>query len=550
MPNRCLPTKKILHAKDTLLSGMSLSIFFFFGSSSLLVLSLNGIVGCTNYDFDRVSFLELSNTAVSNVTTVSATVTSELINLVKGDPVTEHGHVWSNENERPTLADQVDFLGPRSSGGLFVSELNNLTFNTPVYVRAFAVKGDQVIFGPVISFDVRPANFMLSMDSIVRISNVGTAVYSSVQGVPDGLEITSIGHVWGTERAEPVIELDNFMSEGDIRSREAVITSVLTDLEPLTTYTVRAFIVVDGKTVYSDSTLSFTERDVWIFKQNTPPIEVMRGIPDLLSVIDNGVFLSYGQDRGIYSPDNNTWVAKTGPPLVRGAGYFTADGFLYYGFGKQSGGEYSTDLYIYSPIEDIYIDLYASLPALSRNAALGFLVGDKGYIGFGSDPNGQLLTDFVVVDLNNFELTPGPAFPRMGRSSPKSTVVFELEETVCMGLTLFRQNRDFWCLNFESNPEGDWIRASDFPLGIALFLPAAWFTIGNSGYVYIPERTNNFWEYNFDQDRWIRRMDLPAGLVKNPLAFEYLGNGYLGFGKENSGESDGSGLWQYIPLQN
>lgn len=129
----------------------------------LLPLLISGIILCCGKDNPTpvtpnpnpnpnptVTAPTLDNTATtsSDITATTAKVSST-ITANGGSAITQHGHVWSETNATPTVADTKTELGI-TSGSFplkFTSELKNLKANTTYNVRAYAVNGKGTTYG-------------------------------------------------------------------------------------------------------------------------------------------------------------------------------------------------------------------------------------------------------------------------------------------------------------------------------------------------------------------------------------------------------------------
>ena len=101
----------------------------------------------------------------------------------------------------------------------------------------------------------------------------------------------------------------------------------------------------------------------------------------------NTVFLEY-------DPETNTWTQRTDFPC---SGRFNAVGFSignkgYVGTGN-SNGDLFQDFWEYNPATDVWSQK-ADFPGKSRELAIGFSIGTKGYIGLGCDKRRNLYKDF------------------------------------------------------------------------------------------------------------------------------------------------------------
>lgn len=130
---------------------------------------------------------------------------------------------------------------------------------------------------------------------------------------------------------------------------------------------------------------------------------------------------------------------------------------------------------------------------LARNAAVCFTIGDKAYVGLGTDGT------------NKF--------------------------------------KDFWEYNPATNT---WLQKADFP-GAARYL-AVGFGAGGKGYVGTGydgvNRLRDFWEYNPATNTWTQKADFGGSARYNAVALTIADKGYVGTGFDGNAKKD---FWQYDP---
>ena len=113
-----------------------LHLFFFIAVACLS--------GCEKLGVDKLGFVEIQLTGISNVSLVSATFTG----LINGTGrITDHGFVWSASDEAPTVLvnDGIKRLGVRGEGD-FSTAVSTLRSDTRYVVRAFVELEDVVIY--------------------------------------------------------------------------------------------------------------------------------------------------------------------------------------------------------------------------------------------------------------------------------------------------------------------------------------------------------------------------------------------------------------------
>jgi N-acetylneuraminic acid mutarotase len=190
-------------------------------------------------------------------------------------------------------------------------------------------------------------------------------------------------------------------------------------------------------------------------------------------------------------------ASSPGGPVL-GAVSFVVNDKLYVGTGLRNN--YTNSFSEYDPGRNTWTAV-ASLPSDVRLNAIGFAIGNYGYVGLGSNCLGS-------------------------------------------GVCTFQYFSDLWRYDPRSN---SWARMADFP-GTARAL-AATFVIGDNAYVtggsYAGD--NDLWEYNPAANSWTRKVDYPGRCTARQTAFSVAGKGYLGLGYSDGPCDD---FWRYDPSAN
>ena len=159
----------------------------------------------------------------------------------------------------------------------------------------------------------------------------------------------------------------------------------------------------------------------------------------------------------------------------------------------------------------------------NRCLVTAFAIGNKGYIGTGSNPSG------ASTNIDFWEYNPvTDVWTQMADFSGgarRGAVSFSANSKGYIGLGLGGGNyyKDLW----EYNPAGNsWIQRANFP-GQGRFRPSA-FSIGSKGYVGTGFDQNNiyyddFWEYDASANVWTARADFPGGMRVGGVGFSIAG---------------------------
>ncbi len=221
---------------------------------------------------------------------------------------------------------------------------------------------------------------------------------------------------------------------------------------------------------------------------------------------------------------------------------FVGTGFAYEGLID----EYSVDFWEYDPSEDVWTQK-ADFGGTGRSHGTGFSIGDRGYIGTGYyyDDGWQLLSDFWVYDSQSNTWMQKADFPGEARLNAVGLSIVDKGYIGTGGVDwdFGPWFKDFW----EYNPETDsWEQKADFP-GERRH-GAVGFTIDDKGYVgtgygdYISYK--DLWEYNPDTDNWAKKADFGGTARSEAVGFSINGKGYIGTGRGMYLHHD---FWEYNP---
>jgi len=173
----------------------------------------------------------------------------------------------------------------------------------------------------------------------------------------------------------------------------------------------------------------------------------------------------------------------------------------------------------------------ATLAGTSRIEAVGFSIGNKGYIGTGRNDNtGIIFKDFWEYDPNTDTWSQRANF---GGGDRSSAVGFSIGNKGYIGTGSNGSGgklKDFW----EYDPVTNiWTQKADFGGGGRS--DAFGFSIGNKGYIGTGDPGgsnyfNDFWEYDQGADIWSQKANFPYGR-SGAVAFVIGNIGYAGLGK-------------------
>ena len=276
----------------------------------------------------------LTTSQVSNLTTNGAYSGGNITNN-GGAAILKRGICYSTSSN--PLVYNSSFTNDGTGIGLYLSYLNNLSVNTTYYLKAFALNYSDTAYGNEISFTTlsqslasittNPTNSITSNSAISggNITNNGNSA------------ITSRGICWSTF-SSPTTSNDFSNNSGGTGQ----FTSNLTNLNPNTTYYVRAYATNSIGTAYGNET-SF--------------ITVTQSVPSLTTNAITSITTSSAQSGGNVTNDGNSTVTSKGICWSTSSGPTTLNNFSNNGGGT---GQFTSNLTNLSSNTTYYVRAYAS----------------------------------------------------------------------------------------------------------------------------------------------------------------------------------------------
>jgi N-acetylneuraminic acid mutarotase len=232
---------------------------------------------------------------------------------------------------------------------------------------------------------------------------------------------------------------------------------------------------------------------------------------------------------------------------------FSLGNYGYVGTGYDGVNPYS-DFYQYDPLHNQWIPK-ASFPGVARYDATGFGLLGKGYIGTGFSI--YWLSDFYQYDpiTDTWARTAGTAGPFSKRRGAVS-FVYNNRAYIVTGSSSGGMVKDFW--SFDPSQPDPWLQLRDivntnngsFDDGytdierqnaVAFVNGAqAFLTTGQNGSLL-----SSTWRYDFVNDLWSRRTPFPRTPRFGAVAFTIHGESFVGTG--NTGNSTLDDFLQFIP---
>jgi len=283
-----------------------------------------------------------------------------------------------------------------------------------------------------------------------------------------------------------------------------------------------------------------------LYSNLKPMKKVLLGL--IVAFISQVVFSTFIFSQG-------TWVQKASLPA---AGRSTAvafsignKGYLGTGYDGNPTGGNRKDFWEYDPSTDSWTQK-ADFGAGPRSFAVGFSIGNYGYIGTGNGPCISC-NDFWKYDPNLNSWTQIANFGGAGRDAAFSFSINGKGYVGTGGQGVTSPMQDLWEYDTLTNT---WTQLANY-IGLRSDIDRATFVINNKAYVgtgnyYSSGFTyfNDIWEYDPLPNIWTQKANLPAPARQGATGFsiDSCNKGFLGLG--GNGSSAFNDLWMYDPSTN
>jgi len=209
-----------------------------------------------NSDVNSLTINIVVNVAAANTLATVTTDSTKLVNAstallygnltdLGGAVVNDYGHCWSTVSGTPTISDTKSSLGATQQKGSYSSTAINLETGKKYYVRAYATNTIGTTYGQTI--EMQSAKLPTIENAESQNITINTATISAKITNNGGLAIDNKGFCWSVQQSPTVANSSLVVADkGDSFS------AILVDLQPNTTYYVRAFAKNDVGVAYSN----------------------------------------------------------------------------------------------------------------------------------------------------------------------------------------------------------------------------------------------------------------------------------------------------------
>lgn len=262
-------------------------------------------------------------------------------------------------------------------------------------------------------------------------------------------------------------------------------------------------------------------------------------------------------DFWAFQKTSGTWkrVAAFPGEARNSAVAFTINGIGYVGTGF-NGTDKLSDFWSYNPSSDSWTKVadLAAFGGTARYGAVGFSIGNKGYIATGYDGN-------YLKDLWEYDPATNKWQQKASLAGSKRTdavaFVYNNKAYLVTGVNngsyltdfySYDPSADTWTRLRNINSSDDDASYDDDYGSNIMRSNAAVFVLSNKAYLCCGERSGaigTVWEYNIDNDLWTQKTSFEGAARQGAIGFSVSGAGYITTG--TSGSSWYDDLWQFYP---
>ena len=224
----------------------------------------------------------------------------------------------------------------------------------------------------------------------------------------------------------------------------------------------------------------------------------------------------FSKDCWEYDQDSDSWEKTTdfpGEPRMNAVAFTIGDN-AYIGTGLsdiKGNNKAEKDFWEYNSKTSSWKAI-ADLPGDARYGAVGFTIGDKGYVCLGATTDKlKFCNDLWEYNPTNNQWTKKTDFPEKGRDGSSAFVIGTTAYVLFGGLSgeIGTTNKNVWEYNAQKDK---WQKGTDFP-GVAR-LGAIAFSINKKGYICsgyngVIKYYNDLWEYDPKLKTWNQKQDAP-----------------------------------------
>jgi N-acetylneuraminic acid mutarotase len=219
---------------------------------------------------------------------------------------------------------------------------------------------------------------------------------------------------------------------------------------------------------------------------------------------------------------------------------FAIDGKGYVGTGTMTHvyAELLNDFWQYDSDENKWTRK-ADIPGVARLNAVGFNIGEKGYIGLGGNHSNVLFKDFWEYNSTTDSWLKMPDFPGEARAG---AIGFSIAGNGYVGMGWgFGHTNDLWKFDPVSQA---WTKETEYPGtgtdGMVCF------AVGNKAYIGSGFPVNDFWEYTPATKQWRQLKNIPEAFVRYSVSFAFQDFGIMATGITTNGQRSNR-VWKYDP---
>ena len=279
----------------------------------------------------------LTKNPIQNLST-SVQIPGEILNIgIQATEISQYGHVYSKNNQNPSVSDQKTRLGSSSGEKNYLSEITNLEPGETYYIRAYATNTKGTGYGDVLTITTE-ANVPVVETAAVLSIEQNSAISGGTVTNDGGSDIQQRGLCWGVN--SPVTVDNNLLIDGT--NTIGTFTTIMSSLSAATTYYIRAY-------AKNSSGVGYGEQKSFTTNAGLPSIKTIlaqaKGATD--AIAEGEVFSNGGENLISFG---FVYALTTNPTIENNK----------IEVGENIQGEYSYNLSNLTPQKTYYLRAYAT----------------------------------------------------------------------------------------------------------------------------------------------------------------------------------------------
>lgn len=177
---------------------------------------------------------------------------------ISDNGITKYGFCFGAQEE-PSIFNSVVEINEPSATGQFSSLLDNITFEQPYYIRAFASNEEETVYGNIITFNIQTVTgISVTTNKIDTLTLTSVKIAGSISNL-GSVSLQDFGHCW-SKLPNPTIN-DNYTSLGSLNN-DSAFSNIVSGLDEASLYYFRTYAKLSNNSVIYGNSQSVIINDL------------------------------------------------------------------------------------------------------------------------------------------------------------------------------------------------------------------------------------------------------------------------------------------------